>query len=818
MDEEHASASLVVSFDAPEVCSSDSSINVRFRSNIDVSVYLPRPFHEWSTDVVRYGDDRSPAAFAGIIQQGDSDLRRMNFTIENMNSQIATLHRCCEIIATTMQKLKSLNAPVHMLPNEILGSILSLIPWSSYDKTYPPALVCRQWRDVAFRYSMSSHIVCAIPTGKHHPSLEVWDYVQDRSNNISSKAMVFIGFPSFSGTLPISRDYFNGYSYRREDDDNNGNMSTPGVLVLRVPAPGQTLTFPLATGSSQSSADVAVDLIRVKKLVLLSVAPRPLYWWNTNDERFWSSHDLFSLSPDSTPYLTLPELTSVDVIGFQSVNRLRLPWYQLTELLFGCEDWKEVVPVLFLCSRLRSCTITFHESCDRSYMYGSTTATCFDLEHRETHASLETLSVSIGFCNILGDLFNRFALPALTSLFIHSPWTHDWPGASFKEFMASSPCLEILSLSSPQLSADELSCALHSTPLLTSLALHDLTSPHTADVSFLRKMVQFTIDGPILVPRLQHLSISADRYAWHPTAYIPAWIDMVEGRWRGPPDVVVPRSQLRIVEMRTRSAACWDYDDPHYKVRTACSLHDLERLRALAREGLEVYDLDFSGVRIDPMDLLPFEEKLDQKKGSNNDELSWEVMRSSHQLFKDSSPDKPEVSESDEDSYSGYGEDSYSEDSYSVHGEDCTNPDCDECEVEEDIDLKSDSEYEYQSDSSEDSLEYLDIGLESDYEDYESEDNSSSPLEKCRRSSLRELDESATEYMLGASAYSRFLHATNEIKSSCRSNSESASVSCRVGGELLQLPLHVPRFPPFPACEFAFPPEQEQYSDDRCCS
>ncbi|KIY52949.1 hypothetical protein FISHEDRAFT_69408 [Fistulina hepatica ATCC 64428] len=153
----------------------------------------------------------------------------------------------------------------------------------------------------------------------------------------------------------------------------------------------------------------------------------------------------------------------------------------------------------------------------------------------------------------------------------------------------------------PQLSADELSCALHSTPLLTSLALHDLTSPRTADVSFLRKMVQFTIDGPVLVPRLQHLSISADRYVWDPTAYIPAWIDMVEGRWRGPPDVVVPRSQLRIVEMRTRSAACWDYDDPHYKVRTACSLHDLERLRALAREGLEMHRLDcFRRWRRDP--------------------------------------------------------------------------------------------------------------------------------------------------------------------------------------------------------------------------
>ncbi|KIY53367.1 hypothetical protein FISHEDRAFT_68973 [Fistulina hepatica ATCC 64428] len=702
---------LVVLFDAPEVCSSDSSINVRFRSNIDVSVYLPRPFHEWSTDVVRYGEERSSAAFAGIIQQGDSDLRRMNFMIKNMTSQIAMLHRCSEIIATTMQKLKSFNAPVHMLPNEILGSILSFVPWRSYDKPYSPALVCRRWWDVVFRY-MSSHVVCATTAGNYHPSLEVWDRVQDRSNNISSKTMALISFPSFPRTLPISRDYFHGFSYRREDGDDNGNMSTPGVLVLRVPTPGQTLTFPVATDILQSSADVAVDLIRVKKLVLLSAAGQPSH--------FWPSYDLSYVSLDSTPYLTLPELTSVDVIGFQSVNRLRLPWYQLTELFFGCEDWEEVVPILFLCSRLRSCTVTFHQSCDKSCMHDSMAAACFDLEHRETHASLETLSVSIGFCNLLGDLFNRFALPALMSLFIHSPWTHHWPGTSFKEFMANSPCLQILSLSSPQLSADELSCALHFTPLLTSLTLHDLTSSSTPDVSFLRKMVQFTIDGPVLVPRLQHLSLSADRYVWDPTAYIPAWIDMVEGRWRGPPDVVVPRSQLRIVEMCTRSVACWDYDDPYYKVRTACSLHDLERLRALAREGLEVYDLDFSGARIDLMSLLPFEEKLDQKKGSDDDELSWEVMRSSHQLFKDSSPDR-EVADSDEYFYPGS-----SEDSDSVHGEDFANPDCDECEFKEDIDLGSDSEYEYQSDSSEDSLEYLGIDLESDYEDYESEDDSSS--------------------------------------------------------------------------------------------
>ncbi|KIY52932.1 hypothetical protein FISHEDRAFT_69389 [Fistulina hepatica ATCC 64428] len=632
-------------FYIPDICERKPSRNEGFSLNLEVNVVTRNvlPFHKWPIMVSCDGRPLSAKESDEISlhlsharthwEKCISEKKKLQASVE---LYLAALDAHCEEVAKVIRGLDSVRVPVRCIPDDILRAIFLRIPWHDQSQPYIPSLVCHRWRAIALDLMTTSN---AIDIQEDEGGLFPAVHLYCTSNCSAASGLLAVG----------------AFECRPADAYNSKEVALMEAFPYSVAADLRTAV--------KTNNTTALSLHGESPEALFSNALTPPSSCQVNLSLV---HTLVASSSASYPSRRIHPLRHIDAPALRTVqlygNAIRqflhlLPWGQITDLTIDCSPAGYAIHALEMCPQLRTCWLSFVEHSEvttkglHSYLQEAVDESFkgFDKESAtlQLFKHLKTFTLTTSLPQILDHILLHLTAPKLRRLDIRTPLVSSWPCDALLGFLRRSSCsLEELSLFSAPIVDEDLLRILQHVPSVTSLGLYDIVLANTLSPKLLSAMAQFTLDGPVLVPHLRHLALSADRYAWDCRSHLPMWVDMVEARWRGIPDSEVTGSELETFEIRTRTQCIVDSDtDPYYESRSSLSFYDLERLRSMACEGLAVFDLGLgydadSDTSCPFVELIAWESDDEFREGAEGFDERWKAR--SFLVFDDMGAPPPE--------------------------------------------------------------------------------------------------------------------------------------------------------------------------------
>lgn len=480
-----------------------------------------------------YGARSSESAeISELLKLAEKDLETYEAELHRLHMRSLTVNSQKILLENYMEKLRSLQAPIRNLPNELLLRILTFCCDGDdgyYSGSIPTALVigevCTHWRE----------LINAEPSVWTRFAVTFCSDERFDNDNLEGDSAL----SQVKGYLELSKD--KSLSIR----------VTAGYWGLEIPSehPGfellltqshrlRNLSFEGDFSSSSHAGLFSNPSMALSALEVLKI-----------DMRDYGEHSSAELDifKDASCLRTLSLFASVDMNTTQD-----FPWAQITTIELDA-SYMNVYNVLVLCHNLEDLKL---HAC-----YGSQTAyevpdVAFTLEHVVSFSVIGDFGVTTS--DVIEAILSSFVFPSLRSLkltqwgFVRQSY---WPKDQVTNLLARSRCsLTLLSLCGLRLSDIDLVALLKHLPSLQELFIHDvlatkflITTSLIKSLHGIRPSNLHTSFQP-LVPHLRTLSLvvkNGDDFD------ATAFVETISSRWLPEPEYTtsVGRSCLQSVEL-----------------------------------------------------------------------------------------------------------------------------------------------------------------------------------------------------------------------------------------------------------------------------